>query len=196
MKETGTLRRLDGEPDMWYGRFTQFVLLGPDRSVLQAYNRQRQTAGQSAAKRSPSSWDDASKRWKWRERAAAWDEEQRAALIAQEREATKAMLHEHLTAARAVRFKALQYILKGTKDDKPAEFSTVEGAVRALETAVTLERKTRGLPDWVVDILSMDDQELIRQFQKTAGAVLGFDVDEGPDPFEPAPPPSSLDLDD
>ncbi len=193
MKETGVLRRLDGEPDMWFGRFTQFVLLGPDRSVLQTYNRQRHTEGKSAAKRSPSSWDEAAKRWKWRERAAAWDEAQRAALMQQEREATKAMLHEHLQAARAVRLKALQYILKGVKDDKPIEFSTMEGAVRALETAVTLERKTRGLPDYMVDILGMDDATLIREFQKTAGAILGFNLDEGPEPFEPAPPPASID---
>lgn len=64
--------RLPGEPARWYNRFDAFRLLGPARSVEQAY---RQDTGRRTP--APGEWKKTARRWRWHERAQAWDAETR-----------------------------------------------------------------------------------------------------------------------
>jgi hypothetical protein len=66
-----------GEPDLWYGRFHEFLLQGSRRSLLSVYNAEREKAGKGGMKSVPSAWDEAANQWRWRERATFWDAEAR-----------------------------------------------------------------------------------------------------------------------
>jgi hypothetical protein len=75
--------RSHGEPALHFEWFHAYLMLGPGRSVLGAYNRfQGQKAAKSGKKRPDSAkisqlWRETARRWRWRERAAVWDAEQR-----------------------------------------------------------------------------------------------------------------------
>lgn len=61
------------EPQIWYNRFHRFMLTGPRRSLLRAYNSESEESSGKQRNSTPSSWDNAAKKWQWRDRAAAWD---------------------------------------------------------------------------------------------------------------------------
>ncbi len=68
------------EPTVWYARFKMYLLLGPSRSLYQAYKKnagaESQQTGKPSKKNSgvPSSWRTQAIRWDWAGRARAWDE--------------------------------------------------------------------------------------------------------------------------
>lgn len=96
-------RQTDGngkpEPILWFSRFESYRLLGPKRSLLAVYNKEREKAGKSGAKRTPSSWDKQARAWNWQGRAEAWDaaEAERERL---EREAEERRLREQARQTR------------------------------------------------------------------------------------------------
>ena len=65
--------RQDREPNLWYQRFERFKLAGPTRSLLEIYNAERVAKSRGESPQAPGSWRDASKAWRWHERAEAWD---------------------------------------------------------------------------------------------------------------------------
>lgn len=78
--------QLEGEPDLWYGRFRTYVSLGPARSVTAAYKQTLSTRSTENTRsgvnfddlnRAPNAWYEARDRWDWERRAHAWDREQR-----------------------------------------------------------------------------------------------------------------------
>lgn len=73
--ERDAWEKMEGEPDLWYDRFTQFRLLGPRRSMAKVYrlSRLREKGVISERDNAPALWNDKAKLWNWRERAAAWD---------------------------------------------------------------------------------------------------------------------------
>lgn len=77
--------REDGEPSRWFARFDTYRLLGPGRSIEEAFRRARETEG-LRAERPGSIWYEMAKRWRWAERAEAWDAHIRAELLAREQE--------------------------------------------------------------------------------------------------------------
>lgn len=83
--------RMPEEPILWFGRFSRFLSLGPTRSMLAVYKEEREREGTGGKPETiPGSWEDASRLWRWRERADAHDMEQIArAKAAREREASK-----------------------------------------------------------------------------------------------------------
>lgn len=89
--------REKGEPNLWYGRFEVFRLLGPGRSLDGAYRAEERGRGgegeqgreakgsKGKHKKRPSRhWYAAAKRWRWVERAEAWDAAERDKLRAAE----------------------------------------------------------------------------------------------------------------
>ncbi len=90
--------RQAGEPNLWYGRFEVFRLLGVGRSLDGAYRAEEQGSGgaeeqgrggkgergreakgsKGKHKKRPSRhWYAVAERWRWRERAQAWDAAER-----------------------------------------------------------------------------------------------------------------------
>ncbi|HIK39787.1 hypothetical protein [Thermoleptolyngbya sp. M55_K2018_002] len=62
-----------GEPNLWFDRFHAYLLMGSGRSLLGAYNQEREKARKGATKTIPSAWNDAATRWDWQHRAWAFD---------------------------------------------------------------------------------------------------------------------------
>lgn len=80
----------EGEPDIWFGRFQKYLLLGPNRTLVAGYRagaRHKKKTRQSAEKRAhqgvPGAWRNAARKWEWLERAAAWDAVGRERLLAE-----------------------------------------------------------------------------------------------------------------
>lgn len=70
--------RQENEPNLWYDRFTAFLLMGPSRSLLGTENAEKVSKGQEKSETSASgAWREAAKEWNWRARAEAWDEYRR-----------------------------------------------------------------------------------------------------------------------
>lgn len=66
------------EPNIWFHRFSYYVALGHDRSLLAAFNAYRtEKVVEGQAKYVPLAWRKALKAWNWKERAEAWDAEER-----------------------------------------------------------------------------------------------------------------------
>lgn len=71
--------RQEGEDTMWYDRFLVFLRMGPARTKLGAVHlvETAEKGGNKRSSRTPGSWDEAAKEWRWRERADAWDDYRR-----------------------------------------------------------------------------------------------------------------------
>lgn len=135
---------MQGESSSWFSRFDIYRSIGPNRSMAKAYEvyQRREaeraerpfvptpsklvggTPGQGSHRSAPTNWWQASRRWRWAERAAAWDaasvEVARAAEVA---EVVKARQSQVVAgkAARGVALKALQHYDRNPKLVKPSE---------------------------------------------------------------------------
>lgn len=82
---------MDGEPLLWFQRFTRFRLMQPTRSISQVFQEENSKKLEKTRK-SPEpdgTWYAKSKEWQWEERANAWDAyqtQEQEKIIAKERE--------------------------------------------------------------------------------------------------------------
>lgn len=79
----------EGEPDLWYGRFRAYLLMGIKRSVNAVFAKEARKDGKRRGIEAPGAWYDTEKTWKWKERARAYDESVRVEedrIIAEEKE--------------------------------------------------------------------------------------------------------------
>jgi len=70
--------RMDGEPNMWYGRFHLYLEMGTNRTMLGAVHLSEAKAEKSRKKQTPSrkvpgSWNKAAEQWNWKDRTTAYD---------------------------------------------------------------------------------------------------------------------------
>jgi hypothetical protein len=72
-----------GEPAFWYARFHAYLMLGPSRSLLKAYNaeRSRKDPDKPRTYALSEGWQKSAVRWKWKKRAEAYDEEERQRVL-------------------------------------------------------------------------------------------------------------------
>lgn len=80
---TPVWQRQTGENARWFGRFEAYRLMGPSRSLRGCYQqvwvKERGAKGRKGAHPPatvPTSWRDASERFRWEERSSAWDSHQ------------------------------------------------------------------------------------------------------------------------
>jgi hypothetical protein len=76
--------RIEGENNLWYGRFFTYLNMGPSRTLLGAVHideARRGAKGRSSS--APGSWFNASRDFKWKERAQAYDEHLRKEVFTQ-----------------------------------------------------------------------------------------------------------------
>lgn len=81
--------QMEGEPDLWYGRFRVYLLMGSRRSVGAVYRKEYHVKARQTTLKISGDWYEAAKQWNWLERARDYDEFQRAEedrIIAEERE--------------------------------------------------------------------------------------------------------------
>lgn len=153
------------EPIMWFVRFESYRLVGPGRTLLGAYNAWLQQAQPGTKRRIivPGAWYRNAKKWKWKERAEAWDLSEHARLIAEDEAECRAMLKRHIQGAQFWQVRALKW-LEATPviEDGPL-------ALRAWKEGITEERKARGMPEWILQLLTMDDDELRKRYRHLAG---------------------------
>ncbi|HIP95827.1 MAG TPA: hypothetical protein EYH32_01285 [Anaerolineae bacterium] len=75
------------EPARWFYRFDTFYRpLGPERSLLAAYNAWLAQRGVKRRNSVPRSWQRAAEKWRWKQRAEAWDAWQRQKRLEEEEE--------------------------------------------------------------------------------------------------------------
>lgn len=174
--------RLEGEPILWFDRFDKYYRVqGPGRNLKAAYNLWRKDKGTKPGQVS-ASWKKALVDWNWQERAEAFDIECRnERLRAEEKERAK-MLKEHISMARSMwgfGLTELKRMLKGKEQLNPTE------ARIYIKDGVTMERQARGLPEYLLEIAAMSDEELLGRYTELLtryegeGSVLGGDEAAG-----------------
>jgi len=99
--------------------------------------------------------------WHWQERAEAWDlEEQRLRIVAEEEKRSE-MLQEHITLARALWGRGAATLKKMQDEDVKLSH---EQARQYIKDGVNLERQARGMPEYLLAIAGMSDEELLETY--------------------------------
>lgn len=146
--------QVEGEPDLWYGRFHQhYLLVGTERSLDDAHRRH--LAGRSESGREqasprrprwvPGSWRQAANRWRWSERARAYDHAQQA-------EERKRLQHDLFEARKkaalrhdAIAAAGLNWVIRqmAALDHKPVPASVLIPLAIQL---IRIDRELKGAP--------------------------------------------------
>lgn len=159
--------RADDEPAKWHARYELFRSLGPNRSLLAAYNAEREKARKSPTASVPSSWKEAADRWRWKERATAWDDEQVRLAREAEKEELAARRREWIEQATELQWKGRERLKNMDGGDL-----TPKEVLEYLREGVKLEMLARGQPTDITraDVNNVTDQiaDLERSF---AGAA-------------------------
>ena len=165
--EDGQFVEEDGElePVLWYGRFRDYVALGPDRSVVETCDRWRVSKGRNRIGTAAGAWVRAAQKWHWADRAQAYDMAQLQARWAEDRERYNRMIRRHADLGRGMQTAAargLQHIAHKAEEDANS-LSPLE-AVRLAEAGIKAERQAEGLPTELIafmgSLAEMTDDEL------------------------------------
>lgn len=106
----------EGEPTVWFDRFTYYKLMGATkRTVQRAYREHLLKSGAAPQNKLPShQWAEVAKEYHWKERAEAWDAEQQLLLAAAAEEEFSegyALAHERVRALKNMAAKLETYLL-------------------------------------------------------------------------------------
>lgn len=186
--------RMDGEPALWFGRLDKYYRpQGSERTLEAAYNLWLQSEGSNPkqkSRRPPSTWYSRTKEWRWKERAEAWDAEQRRRRLAAEERERAAMMERHIRLAQVMQTvggRRIQALLQEMNAGNMSELEVAEARLY-LKDGVSLERQARGMPEHLLQIMQMSDDELlnyIAQFESGAGETsggIGAGADAGLEP--------------
>lgn len=164
---------------MWFDRFDRYYrAAGPERSMLGAYNAWRKKEKKGETRSLASSWSKNAAKWNWKERAEAWDMEQHRLRIAEEERQRADMLRRHTRLARGLQQvggKRLELL-----DKKPDELSAGE-ARQYVKDGVGLERQAAGLPEHLVAVAAMSDDELLQKYRRLLTGISGAGSGDGPE---------------
>lgn len=188
----------DGELEshLWYHRFRTFYLpQGPDRSLLEANNRWRDNKGKDRTNNISGSWIRNAEKWRWKERAEAFDLEEQRKRIAEEEEARREMRRRQIRYFQGMQWVAaseIDKIVARVRQGGDADLS--EGEIRRwLVDGATQESKARGIPEHILAVTTMSNDELLQYIQAllsapagdTVGTGRGADGGEGEEPRPP-----------
>lgn len=182
------------EPLLWWGRFQAYLLQGPSRSVLETVNQVRDTRGNKRSSATPGSWARNSHKWHWQERAKAWDEHNLQEEWDKAEKVRLEMLDRHrrlggmlqtLGAARArIYSRELQKyeaaVSTGVEIDPPRGMSLGEARLH-ISSGITIERLASGLPEGVMELLNLTDEELRARYQSLLARFATPESDGSPD---------------
>ena len=186
------------EPAKWFQRFDLYRLLGPDRSIFAAYNEWRISIKQrKPATGTPLWWLKYAEAWDWQKRAELWDEEQRRIRLVAEQSAIEDMNKRHINISlglqtaggkglgRLVKMLDLVQIgkdgevLKDKAGNPLPAYELSDNEIRHyLKEGIELERLTRGLPSVLFDVLNMNVEDLIAEYQSLTGGDAEGSTDQ------------------
>lgn len=171
-----------GEPVRWFNRFDSFYRpLGPERTLEEAWRRcQVAEAKSSKAKRPGSYWYNASQRWNWKKRAQAWDMAQRQKRIAAEEQARAEMLKRHAQEGQVLQQAGLDRLRQMRAEEKIGDLSPGQARM-FIKTGIIVERQALGLPDHLLAVAAMTDDELLEQYAGLLRTIAGTGGDPGGD---------------
>lgn len=123
MSESYTWEKQEGESTRWYSRFSMYLHLGTNRSLLGTVHREEaERSGVKQSKKVPGSWDVASRQWEWKARAEAWDawerkriESQRQAYVDSILQEGYALVHERVKSLSEVANQLKGYLSESDK---------------------------------------------------------------------------------
>lgn len=154
-----TQDRLSQESTKAYAAFLEYRNMDVDRSIDAAWKRYSKTD-----KITPGYFRQWSVTYHWVERARAWDEfieaeaQKKIAKAAIDRKAK--MLDRHAQMGRTLQGFGLEYVKAHKQVDKSAD------AITAIVKGVELERKSEGLPEYLVSVMDASDEDLLRQYHE------------------------------
>lgn len=189
-------RREKGEPAQWFHRLdAYFRPLGPERTIEEAWRRWKAAEAKVRKSKRPSvHWYKASDKWRWKERAEAWDASERRKRIAVEEEARAEMLKRHTRQAQALQsIGSMRLQLFDRKrldrmepDERVKELKELKlsEARHYVQDGTALERQARGLPEHLIAVTQMKDDDLLGYINgllaETSGGPGGSEG-EGPE---------------
>jgi phosphoribosylformimino-5-aminoimidazole carboxamide ribonucleotide (ProFAR) isomerase len=141
-----------GEPDIWYSRFQQYMLMPGKRSLLALCNDQRDKKGAKKINSISGAWTDAYNKFEWKKRSQAWDAHKREEDMIRWEERRKEWKEKQWTTAEQLLEKTqqmLQYplVTSVSQDGKtiinPAKWSFRDAAA-FMETASNLVQSASG----------------------------------------------------
>lgn len=188
--------RLPGESRFWFHRFDMFYRpRGPDRSIHGSHRAWLASKGDERPNRPASSaWRRNAKRWEWRKRAEAWDEKNRQERIALEEQQRADMLRRHSRLGQALQGIGAARL---TAYRSNAELVPAAQARMFIETGIRIERQSRGLPDHLLAVSQMSEDQLLDEYDRLRSQLglseealgdLSGDASTGPDSTVPSDP--------
>lgn len=159
-----------GEPDMWYGRFSHYLSLGPTRSLRAALRSIGSEKGVSPT------WRTNAHRWQWRARALAYDTHQRELFALSEQNIRLGMRQRRLGVIEDTLELVCATLDKANLDQADEELARrwlpqLRAFLRDLLTAERLEFErayTRDDPDAHAPITADDLRTAQRQLEEAA----------------------------
>lgn len=170
--------RQEGEDSKWYSRFFRYYLpQGPERTLEEAWRQWKAAESPtSTAKRPNSYWYESARRDDWVRRAEAYDAHERELQLERQRQEREDMRERHLNLIRGLQTAAT----KRLKEIMEKDWETLSPTeVRLLiRDTINLERQARGLPDLVLEALTMTDEQLIAAYQGLYAQMAGKDGED------------------
>jgi len=146
---------------------------------LGAVNQKRRQEQKSAATNVAEAWFRNAKKWKWRERAEAWDEHERQKRLVIEQDEREKMVRRHVQIGiglQSVGGQRLKQLESHLQELSPAE------ARLYLKEGIGLERTARGLPEYLLAVAEMSDEQLMEKYAELlAGGATGDGSDRSGD---------------
>ena len=182
MEKQNPWDRLEGEPFMWFDRFDYYRMLGPERTIGGAYKVYSKERGKKPSKNGAYHWRKIAEDWHWQERAEAFDIHIRNERLRAEEEERAKMLREHISMARSMWGFGLTELKRMLKEE--TTLNPTEARIY-IKDGVTMERQARGLPEYLLEIAAMSDEELLGRYTELLaryegeGSVLGGDEAAG-----------------
>jgi len=157
--------RLPNEPSMWFNRFEYYRLLGPDRTFQGTFeiwnerDNKRKNKPNVAGHPHPQ-WYERAEQWQWKERAAEWDNWVWKERVSQEQDAIREMTKRHIELGMEMQ----DVGGKALGDEK--NVVGMGDARLLIKDGADLERRARGLPDYLLEISGMTDEELLEEYER------------------------------
>ena len=152
--------RQPDEPNLWYDRFFKFMLLGPERSLIETYrqisNAARAAKGQPPLRlsaRIPQSWRQRASQFDWKARAESWDNQQRR-LTLKKVERTRSMAMDQSQDAMQVQID----LMHGELKDPDGQLTEGQNSAQRRLSADSVLDRAGVLPE--SRDLAEDDQEI------------------------------------
>jgi len=176
-KEIKPWEKQPGESHMWFHRFDLYYRpLGPERTIAAAYRIWREEKDRQEGKETPeyinrsNSWNLNATKYKWIERAQEWDESLYQERIKAEEKARGEMLAEHVVLARTLWSKGAVSLEKMIKKGSQL---TAEQTRHYIRDGINLERQARGLPEHLLAVADMTDEDLLSRYDELLARIGG-----------------------